>query len=486
MMTSVRSMGFLVVLFTHSIFCGPAQAGIQINDETVKKMDALVSSKIPWTGYTPAYSILIDQGGEIVYERHIGFADIANRVPANRDTVYKIGSITKSYTALAILQLVEKGQIDLDAKVSQYLTELEGPGTEATVAELLTHSSGIPNYTSLPEGQKILSWVVTNRDDIVELFEDKPLDFEPGTNFSYSNSGYYLLGLIIEAVSGKDYFDHLKEQVFEPLGLAATYAGSYEEIEPYQARGYTVSSEGFANAAPTPQLTSYSAGTLDASAADLVKYCRAVFKSEVTSEKLRELITRTGTFPGGEQQRYALGALMISDFYGHRKWGHSGGISGFSTHYEYFPDDDITVVILVNANGAPISPGALAYKMAREIFSVAQPDQTEVEVSEEVLESYVGSYRMGLFRLSSEFAHIALKEGVLQLQVNEYNENPVYLPLLPRSNKEFVFANNDESKVRFISKSGEVTGLEFDTTFFGVAPAYRIPASADVTTPADK
>jgi len=106
MMTSIRSVGFLIFLFTHIIFCDPAQAGIQINDETVEKIDALVSSKIPWTGDTPAYSILIDQSGEIVYERHIGFADIANRVPATRDTVYKIGSITKSYTALAILQLV--------------------------------------------------------------------------------------------------------------------------------------------------------------------------------------------------------------------------------------------------------------------------------------------------------------------------------------------------------------------------------------------
>jgi CubicO group peptidase (beta-lactamase class C family) len=472
----LRKAGILLILFVQIGFSDLAQAGVQISDETVERIDALVSSKIPWTGYTPAYSILIDQAGQIVYERNIGYADIGNRVPATRDTVYKTGSITKSYTALAVLQMVEKGQIDLDARVSQYVTDLEGPAAGVTVRQLLTHTSGIPNYTALPEAEPILAWVVTSRDEIVDLFDDKPLDFEPGTHYSYSNSGYYLLGLIIEAVSDQDYFDYLKTQVFEPLHLEATYTGAYEEIVPHQARGYLVTPEGFANADPVPQLTPYSAGTLEASAADLVKYRRAVFKSEVTTEKLRELITTTGTFSGGDQQRYALGALVVSDFYGHPRWGHSGGISGFSSHHDYFPDDDLTVVVLVNANGAPVSPGALASKMAREIFSIAQPEETEVEVSGQLLESYVGKYRMSPFRLFGEFARIVLKDGVLQLQVNNDDENPTLMPLLPRSINEFVLAMDDELRLRFIAESGEVTGLELITSS-GALPAYRVSAS---------
>ena len=476
MMIFIRSAKFLLVLFVCIVFCAPAQAGVQITDDTVGKIDALVSSKIPWTGYTPSYSILIDQGGKIVYERNIGYADIGNRVPATRDTVYKTGSITKSYTALAILQLVEKGQIDLDARVSQYVTDLEGPAIGVTVRQLLTHTSGIPNYTALPEAEPIMAWTVTSRNEIVDLFDDKALDFEPGSHYSYSNSGYYLLGLIIESVTGQDYFDYLKAQVFEPLHLEATYTGAYEEIVPHQARGYLVTPDGYANADPVPQLTPYSAGTLEASAADLVKYRRAVFNSEVTTEKLRELVTTTETFPGGDQQHYALGALVISDFYGHRRWGHSGGISGFTSHHDYFPDDDLTVVVLVNANGAPISPGALASKMAREIFSVPQPGQTEVEVSVQLLESYVGKYRMSPFRMFGEFARIVLKDGVLQLQVNDDDENPTQIPLLPRSNNEFVLAMDDELRLRFIAESGEVTGLEFITSS-GALPAIRVPAS---------
>jgi len=474
-MISIRSAKFLVVLVTHIISYNLAQAAVQINEETIEKLNALVTSKIPWNGNTPAYSILIDQGGKIVYERNIGFADIGNQVAASRDTVYKIGSITKSYTALAILQLVEKGQINLDAKVSYYLADFEGPAAEVTIAELLTHTSGIPNYTDLPEGEELMAWVVTTRENIVNLFDDKPLEFEPGTHFNYSNSGYYLLGLVIESVTGQDYFDYVKAHVFTPLGLRATYTGAYEEVVPHQARGYLVTPEGFINGAPTPQLTPFSAGTLEASAADLIKYRRAVFRSKVTSNKLRELITRTGTFPGGTQQRYALGALVVSDFYGHRKWGHSGGITGFSSYHDYFPDDDITVVVLVNANGAPISPANLASKMERVIFSIPQPDQTKVEVSEKLLESYAGKYRMGHFRMMGEYVCIVLEQGVLQLQVNDDIENPVLMALLPRSNQEFVLAEDDELRIRFNTESAKVTGLEFVTNN-GVSPAYKLAA----------
>jgi len=223
----LQQTAIFVVLF---VLCFPALGDVEFNQETTDRLDALVASKISWSGATPAYSILIDQAGEIVYERNIGFADIGNQIPATRDTVYKIGSITKSFTALAILQLVVEGEVDLDGTVLQYLTDFEGPASEVTVRQLLTHTSGIPNYTALPEAQPLMSWAVTTREDIVGVFAAQALEFDPGTHYSYSNSGYYLLGLIIEAVSGQDYFEYLKEYVFEPLSLKSTYTGKYEEI----------------------------------------------------------------------------------------------------------------------------------------------------------------------------------------------------------------------------------------------------------------
>jgi D-alanyl-D-alanine carboxypeptidase len=474
MVTALRAIVCNAALFISLSVCQLSQADIKFNDETIGRIDALISSRVTWRGDTPSYSILIDQGGKIVYERNTGFADIGNRIPATRDTVYKIGSITKSFTALAILQLVERGGIDLDSTVSQHLIDFEGSASEVTVRQLLTHTSGITNYTALPEAQPIMSWAVTSREDIVALFREKSLEFEPGTHYSYSNSGYYLLGLIVETASGKNYFDYLKTAVFDPLGLKSTHTGDYEEIVMQQARGYTVTSGGFANAAPVSQLTPFSAGILDASAADLVKYRRAVFKSAATSEQLRDLITTTGTFPDGVKQRYALGALTISDFHGHRKWGHSGSITGFASYHDYFPDDDITVVVLVNANGAPISPGSLAVKMAREIYSVPQPEDTEVRVTEKLLESYVGRYEMRPFIFAGANKRIVLNDGVLQLQINDDDENPALIPLFARSDDEFVLAIDDEIRLRFISESGQVTGLELFNAD-GAMPAFKLP-----------
>ncbi len=471
-MISLRRAALFVVLLVNIVFSGSAQSKVEFNQEIIENIDALVSSRLSWSGDTPAYSILIDQGGEIVYERNSGYADIGNQIPATRNTVYKIGSLSKSYTALLILQLVEKGEIDLDAEVAHYLKEYEGPASRVTIRQLLTHTSGIPNYTALPGAMPMMSWVVTTRDDIVGLFRDKALEFEPGSQYSYSNSGYYLLGLIIEAVSGSDYFDYLETSLLEPFGLKATFTGDYAEIVPHQARGYTVTSGGYARADPVPQLTPFSAGTLESSAADLLKYRRMVFKSPLSSQKLRDLITQTNTFPDGTKQRYALGGLLISDFQGHRRWGHSGSISGFGSHQDYFADEDITLIVLVNADGAPISPGSLAVKIAREIFMIPQPKETGVKVSEQVLETCTGKYRMSPFRVFGEFIWIVLKDGELQLQLND-EDNSSLIPLLPQSANEFVLATDDEIRLRFVSDSGRVTGLEVLTSI-GAMPASRI------------
>lgn len=450
----------LAVFIALCFFYTPVLADFQISDETIERIDALVSSKIDWSGDTPAYTILIDQGGTTIYEKNIGYADIGNKIPASHDTVYKIGSITKSYTALAILQMVEKGQLNLDATVSQYLADYEGPASEVTVRELLTHTSGIPNYTSIAEAWPFLIWSATNQSEIIGVFKDKPLEFPSGTQFSYSNSGYYLLGMIVESVSKLDYFEYIRTFILKPLKLTATFTGEYEEIVPQQARGYSTTPQGYSNAAPIYHMAPFSAGTIEASAADLVKFRRGIFKGSTTSVKLQALLRQTDNFPDGTQQRYAMGALRVSDFYGHQRWWHSGDTSGFSSQLDFFPQEDITLVILVNTNGAPISPDNLAIKIEREIFSVPQSAETEAQVSEPLLQSYVGEYLMSPFRLMGRYVRIGLRDGILQLQVNDDDEHPVLIPLRARSNNQFVLSVDDELNIRFISEHRKVTGIQ--------------------------
>jgi len=438
-----------------------------------QRLDDLVSEMVSWSGATPAYSIAIDQGGEIVYEKHLGFADIGNRVPASRETTFKIGSISKSYTALAVLQLVEQGKVDLDAAVSRYLPDLAGPAAGATIRELLTHTSGIPNYTDLSETRPLLEWSEPTRDEIVALFQDEALEFVPGTRYSYSNSGYYLLGLVIESVSGKDYFDHLESGILVPLGLNATYSGDYADIVSNQARGYVATPEGFENAAPTSHLAPFSAGMLEASAADVARYRRGVFTSPEISAKLRDLVTKTGRFSDGTDHFYSLGALVISDFHGHRRFEHNGGITGFVSEHVYFPNHDLTIVVLVNANGAPVSPDALAASLSRKILGVAEPDATEVEVPEQLLESYAGLYPMKPLWLAGEFKRVVLEDGSLLLQLDPDGEQPTQIPLLPRTDREFALAIDEGIRIRFVVEQGQVRGLEV-LSEGRVSPAQRI------------
>ncbi len=242
--------------------------------------------------------------------------------------------------------------------------------------------------------------------------------------------------------------------------MRATYTGAYEEIVPWQARGYVVTEDGFANAAPTPQLTPFSAGILEASALDLVKYRRAVFHSAAVSDKLRGWLTETSTFPDGTPQSYALGALSVTDFHGHRRWGHAGGISGFNSMHDYYPDEDLAIVVLVNANGAPLSASDLAGRLARETFSIPPLNDETVEVPEEVLKTYVGTYRMSPFRIMGEFMRVVLNEGALQLQMNDDDENPMLMPLLARSNSEFALAISEDFRITFVSEAGEVNGIK--------------------------
>ncbi len=448
-------------------------APVQFDDELVQELDDLVSATVPWTGETPAYSIVVDQGGKIVYERHIGFADIGNRVTASRDTVFKIGSITKSYTALAILQLVEQGKVDLDAKISSYLPDLEQPSAEVTIRQLLSHTSGIPTYTDQSETRPLLEWTEPTRSDVLDMFQTKDLEFVPGTRYSYSNSGYYLLGLVIESVSGQDYFEFLKPNVLVPLDLAETYSGAYGEVVPNQARGYVVGPDGIQHAPPTHQLATFSAGVLEASAADVAKYRHGIFNSPEISQQLRDLVTITDKFDSGIDHHYSLGALMISDFHGHRRFEHNGGLSGFVSEHVYFPDHNLTIVVLVNANGAPVSPEHLVAKLSRRVLGIPEPQATVVDISPRTLESYTGLYQMDPFWLAGEFMRVDLQDDSLALQLYPGSDRQAEIRLLPRGEAEFALAIDESIRIRFAVAKGEVRGLEV-TTSSGVSPARRL------------
>jgi CubicO group peptidase (beta-lactamase class C family) len=465
------------------ISSGGAAAQVQTPDGITaaqqQQMQSLMEAVYGSAAPAPSLSVFVDIGGEPLFQHSVGYADLEQQVAAGPDTVYQIGSITKSYTALAVLQLVEEGKLDLDDPVSTHLGDYTGPGARGTIRQLLTHTSGIPNYTALPEAQDMLTWVPTQRDDILALFADKPLNFPPGTQFNYSNSGYYLLGLIVEAASGEDYYDYLQAHVLEPFGLERTYSGRYEDIVEGRARGYTPGAEGFLNAGVTPYLTPFAAGSLQATAQDIARFRRTTMIGDQVSPALRAMLLELGSFPDGTPQRYALGALERSEHHGHTVWGHSGGISGFQSYHGYYPDLDLSVVVLTNSQ-PPASPRSVARQVVSvllgEEIAAAEP-VVPVALSQSELQALAGEYRMSPFRLTGDgLISLIIHDEGLQLRLGAADaEAAPTLPLIAVGRRRLLVGGGFNISVE-APGSGAVTTLTIVMEGTDM-PAQRVAAS---------
>jgi D-alanyl-D-alanine carboxypeptidase len=457
-------LSFKVVLATGFLLAlqGNVQAGgkIQVGPEKQAAI-AAITEGIMAAGNYPSITVLIDQGGQTIYASSKGMADIEQDRPAQADSAYAIGSITKSFTALATLQLVEAGKIDLQQPVRTYLPDFQGPAGDVAVQHLLDHTSGIPNYTNdIPGLHAKLDRTDFSREDMVGFFASLPLQFQPGEMFNYTNSGYYLLGLIIEKVSGLDYYDYLRQNVFEPLDMQRSYSGDSGDIIPGRVRGYDVGDNGLVNAAPWWYLVPFAAGSLVMTAEDVVKYRRGVFHSDAFSPRLREMLQTTHDMNDGTHNFYAQGGLILSDFNGHRKISHSGDIWGYAADHAYYPDADVTIVILSNMQADAPSVVSLEQKIARELFDIPQPEVLDLPVSEAELQRIQGNYRLHPFVFGPPVYGFVGHEGKLFLKFGGVEQEGPMIPLLSQGDGRFLFMPDDEWSFQFDATEGKSAAFE--------------------------
>lgn len=306
--------------------------------------------------HIPGLALMISRGGVPEVARGYGLANVELSVPATADTVFEIASITKLFTAQAVLQLVEEGRVGLDASAREYLPQLPIAWESATVRHILSHLSGIPNYTDVPE-----YWDSTrldvSRERILGLVIDKPLQFPAGSNWSYSNTGYYLLGMLIEAVSGQTYGDFLWDRIFAPLSMRSTRVNDPYVIVPGRAAGYTLQDGELRNVEYYSPAGTYAAGVLLTTVSDLVKWDAALYGDAILPQRtLRTMWTPTRDALPIEQRggfTTCMGWFVFSNFWGRNvPWaGHNGGVKGFSSAIVRFLDDEITVALLMNRDG---------------------------------------------------------------------------------------------------------------------------------------
>jgi len=309
-------------------------------------------------------TIGVSIGDDTLHLKGYGLSDIENSLPATDASVYRIGSITKTFTAAAIMLLVEDGKLNLDDPLIKFLPDYPGPGGEATVRNLLQHTSGIFSFTDATDHRQILRDDM-NHQQVLARFTGHDLHFAPGEDYRYCNSGFYLLGMIIEEVSGLSYEEFLDQRIFRPLELGSITYDRHAKIIPNRARGYSLWGEHLVNAPYLSMTKPFSAGALVSNASDLLQWSRALKRNKLLKpESFQQMIT-PGRLSNGKAIRYGLGC-QIETLDGHRVIRHGGGIPGFVTEWTLFPDSELSVVVLTNTTST--KPRAIADRIARSLL----------------------------------------------------------------------------------------------------------------------
>jgi len=354
---------------------------------TKADFDAVVAPHIRAGG--PGAAVAVRQRGDLIHVAGYGLANVEWGIPIDADTVFRIGSITKQFTAAAIMRLAEGGKLSIDDPIEAHLPDYPVNGRRITVRHLLNHTSGIKSYTDLPNFFAEFSAKELPLAKMIDVFKDLPLDFEPGEKFLYNNSGYMLLGAIIEAASGQDCWTFLRETFFAPLGMASTGYLHDRPITPKRAAGYELAPK-LVNAAPLAMSWPHAAGALGSTVTDLLRWDAALHGGEVVSPASYAAITTPGSLNDGSAMTYAFG-LVQRRYRDRPQVGHNGGINGFVSSLVHWPQDDITVVVLSNIITFPADQ--VVYGLARRALGLPDVSRTRVVLDETRLGACAGRYR---------------------------------------------------------------------------------------------
>ncbi|MDP1737983.1 MAG: serine hydrolase domain-containing protein [Caulobacter sp.] len=417
---------------------------------------------------TAGLAVGVYRGNEVLLERGWGVAVVDSRTPVTPQTVFHVGSITKPFTGLAINQLIASGLISPADTVGELLPGYVGPARDVAVAQLLTHTAGVPEYVT---SEVVGDFGPYTREKVLALFRDRPLVFAPGTRWLYSNSDTYLLGLIIEAVSRLSYADYVEQRIAGPFGLEHTYfAGRAPAGEPLAA-GYFRTPGGPVVAPEYDPLLPFSAGSMLSTIGDLRRFARAAYGPAGVAKvapDVRQALLSPVRLPGGEEVFYRLGSVAVLDMAGHKKVGHAGLTAGFTSYFAYYPDDDLTIVVLSNATGVAPHPAHLEAELARIVLNLPAPAILDRPIDPQAAQTFAGNYAMGPFTFfGTDVFSFSARDGGLYFQFSPPDPDAPAIRLLQQGNDEFVSEADSEHVFIFRrNDAGRVTG--FDLSFYGM------------------
>ena len=315
--------------------------------------------------HIPGMSVAVVLKGKIIFHQQYGLANVEQSIPVTTNSPFKIASLTKPITAMAILLLAEKGKLSLDSTISHYIQDLPVQWNTVTVRQALSHTSGIPDYFQSPDWSWRHSWRLDlTHDEFLKMTAKAPMRFNPGTGIKYSNSGFYLLGILIEKVSGSSYGEYVDKHIFKPLQMNSTRRDSSEAIIPNRVSGYIFKDGKLRNAEYTSDTWAYSEGGVITTASDLAKLDSALYTDKLLKRSSIEQMWTASNLSNGQKavlgdngagkpNYYGLG-WAISNYHNHNLILHGGQKPGFSSNYFRFVDDNLTVIVLANLSNSPL------------------------------------------------------------------------------------------------------------------------------------
>ncbi len=347
---SIRKLllSFLALLFTSSMAFGQTKS---------EQIDELLKEYLAYSKFNG--SALVAKDGKVIFKKGYGMANMEWDIPNSPYTKHRLGSVTKQFTAMLILQLAAEGKLDLQAPITTYLPEYpKENGDKITTHHLLTHTSGIPNYTSFPDFFKDVSRDPYTPEEFTTKFQDMELEFTPGEKFNYSNSGYFLLGVLIEKLSGKTYEEMLDEKIFFPLGMKESGFDHHSDILKNRATGYENNGNGFINSPFLDMSIPYAAGSLYATVEDLYLWDQALYTNKLLPQKYMDMYFKPH-IPAFGSFHYTYGWMVGNEALGNTTDSiavitHGGGINGFNTQISRQLSDKSLIVLLNNTGGAPL------------------------------------------------------------------------------------------------------------------------------------
>ena len=437
----------MVPFFALTSAYGQSQKSSTLTDS----LDELITAR--QAAVAPGCVVLVAKNGNIIYKKAFGKANLELNVPMQPDMVFRIGSVTKQYTAVAILQLIEQGKISLQDSIQKYIQDYPSKEHTITIENLLTHTSGIIDYEALDFPIPNAIRIDFPAKQIIDSFGKLPLEFTPGTKYHYSNSNYFLLSYIIGQVSGKSYKDYLKENVFEPAGLSSTYYDSPTDIIPNRVNGYARYNSQYFNAGYISMSQVFGAGALLSNVDDLYKWHQALYSYKIIKKESLEKAFTPYRLSDGSLSSYGYG-WFIKTRNGVKSIEHSGGIDGFQSDEIYFPQQDIFIATLYNSlneGGSDMSFMALDNDIAT--LSVGGQLNKEIKVDNSLLQRYVGVYETD----PKHQGIVTLENGQLYLEAP--GGGLPKSPLFAKSETLF-FLKVIDAEVEFTKdKDGKVTQL---------------------------